>query len=89
MSRIAAGHAGAAETGSPGLTQVMAVTGALALIVMAVHAASALAVVRRGREPELVGFHRFSLWVWALWLVPYVTGMVGSMSGGSGTQLAG
>ncbi len=89
MSRIAAGHAGAAETGSPGLTQVMAVTGALALIVMAVHAAWALAVVRRGREPELVGFHRFSLWVWALWLVPYVTGMVGSMSGGSGTQLAG
>ena len=46
---------------------------------MAAHAAWAIVVLLRGRENELVGFHRFSLGVWGLWLVPYVAGMASAM----------
>lgn len=63
------------------LNQVMSVTGALALILMAIHAVWALVVLIRKRPRELEQFHRFSLVVWAIWLVPYVTGMLGSMIG--------
>ncbi len=62
-----------------GLTTVMAWTGGLALALMAVHAAWAIVVLVRGRESELAGFHKLSLWVWLIWLVPYVTGMLSAM----------
>lgn len=61
------------------LTQIMAVTGAAALILMALHATWAIVILFRNRPSELSGFHKFSTWVWALWLVPYLTGMVSSM----------
>lgn len=61
------------------LTTLMAVTGALALVLMAVHLAWALAVLWRGSPGARRTFHRFSVGVWGVWLVPYVTGMVGAM----------
>jgi hypothetical protein len=33
----------------------------------------------RNREPELLKFHRFSVVVGAIWLVPYITGMLSAM----------
>lgn len=63
------------------LNQVMEVTGLLALILMAVHAVWAVVTLIRRRPRELAVFHRFSLVVWAIWLVPYITGMLGSMLG--------
>lgn len=57
---------------------VMAFTGAAALTLMAIHVVWALVVLIRGREDELLTFHRFSLAVWGLWLIPYVTGALGS-----------
>ena len=57
------------------LTTLMAVTGALALVLMAVHLAWALVVLWKGSDNARRTFHRFSLVVWALWLVPYFTGM--------------
>lgn len=60
------------------LTQIMAVSGVIALVLMAVHFAWAVIVLVRGREAELHRFHRFSVVVWAIWLVPYVTGALGS-----------
>lgn len=63
------------------LNQVMAISGVVALILMAVHFAWAVIVLVRQRENELHRFHRFSVVVWAIWLVPYVTGALGSSLG--------
>lgn len=35
----------------------------------------------RGTEEAKRTFHRFSLIVWIIWLVPYFTGMAASMIG--------
>ncbi len=69
MSRIAAADGGV------GL-QLHAFTGGLALGLMAAHAvwATAILVMRSARLRE--GFHRFSIVVWLVWLVPYVIGML-------------
>ncbi len=63
------------------LNQVMSVTGLLALILMAVHAVWAVVVLVRSRDHELATFHRLSVAVWVVWLIPYITGMLGSMIG--------
>lgn len=79
MSQIADTGA-ASPTGLGGvLYSLMAVTGALALILMALHLAWAIVVLVRDREGERKVFHRFSVVVWAIWLVPYFTGMLGAM----------
>lgn len=80
MGRIAAQNAVAGAAPAGILTQIMQVTGALALVVMAVHLAWAVVVLIRDRAEEKEKFHAFSVGVWALWLVPYFTGMVGSMA---------
>ena len=40
-----------------------------------VHAAWATWVTRRGTEEARTGFHRYSIVVWLIWLVPYFSGM--------------
>ncbi len=60
------------------LNDVMVWTGAAALALMAVHLAWAVAVLIRSREADRLAFHRFSLAVWALWLIPYLAGALGS-----------
>jgi uncharacterized repeat protein (TIGR03987 family) len=50
-------------------------TGQLALWLMFAHAIWATVVVRKGDEHALHGFHRYSLIVWIIWLVPYFGGM--------------
>ena len=70
----------AAPTGVAGvLTSVMAVTGALALLLMLVHAVWAVVTLVRNRPNELRRFHTWSLAVWLVWLVPYIMGMASSM----------
>ena len=61
------------------LDTVMAWTGVLAILLMAVHLAWAIVVRIRNRQDELQSFHRFSLAVWAIWLVPYTVGAVSAM----------
>lgn len=78
MSQVAAANPDA--TRGP-LMSIMAITGALALILMAAHAVWALVVLVRNREKEKRTFHVFSLVVWAIWLVPYFTGAAGAMIG--------
>lgn len=60
------------------LNQIMAVSGVVALALMAVHLLWAVIVLVRNREEEKRRFHRFSVVVWAIWLVPYITGALGS-----------
>ncbi len=56
-------------------------TGQLALWLMLAHAIWASAVARRGGDEARRGFHRYSLAVWIIWLVPYIGGMILGMRG--------
>jgi uncharacterized repeat protein (TIGR03987 family) len=80
MSLIAEGNRQAGVEQSI-LNQIMAVSGVIALVLMAVHLAWAVVVLVRDRENEKHSFHRFSVVVWAIWLVPYITGALGSSLG--------
>ncbi len=81
MTRIAA-SGGTAKGGLAAvLNQLMAITGALALLLMAVHLIWAITVLLRDRESEKKQFHRFSLGVWLAWLVPYFAGSAAAMIG--------
>jgi uncharacterized repeat protein (TIGR03987 family) len=55
------------------------VTGVLAIILMLSHALWATLVFVRKDEQKLRDFHKFSLFVWLVWLVPYFTGMIAAM----------
>jgi uncharacterized repeat protein (TIGR03987 family) len=48
---------------------------------MLVHAIWATVVLLRKDEQAIVNFHKFSLVVWAIWLVPYFSGFFLSMGG--------
>jgi uncharacterized repeat protein (TIGR03987 family) len=45
------------------------------------HAIWATRVVRKGSEATRGRFHRLSLVVWAIWLIPYIGGMFLGMAG--------
>ena len=47
-------------------------TGLLAIILVIAHAAWAAIVLGRKDRETMANFHRFSMAVWTLWLVPYV-----------------
>lgn len=74
MSRIAA----SAQVAPNLLNQIMAVTGLIALLLMAGHLVWALVVMWRDRPNERLVFHVLSVAVWGIWLVPYSTGIIGS-----------
>ncbi len=54
----------------------MAITGTLALALMAFHLGWAIIVLRRNRLNELQRFHQFSIVVWSIWLIPFIAGAV-------------
>ena len=56
------------------------VTGVLAILLMVVHAVWASVVLVRKDEKAIVNFHKFSVVVWAIWLIPYFTGFFVSMA---------
>lgn len=58
-----------------------AITGGLALILMAFHALWATFIIIKKDEKSKKVFHKFSIIVWAIWLVPYILGMFIGMSG--------
>jgi uncharacterized repeat protein (TIGR03987 family) len=80
MIRIATDHQ-AAGLDSNVYQDLMAWTGSLAIGLMALHLAWAIFVLIRNRRPEVVSFHKFSVMVWAIWLVPYLAGAVAGMAG--------
>ena len=55
---------------------VHAVTGLLAILLMLIHAVWATIVLVRKDERMIRSFHRFSLAVWLIWLVPFLSPMV-------------
>ena len=65
-----------------GLTfDIHGVSGLLAIILMFIHAAWALVVLIRKNEKALTNFHKFSLFVWLIWLIPYFSPMIFGMAG--------
>ena len=55
-------------------------TGQIALWLMLIHATWATCVVKKGSEITRKKFHKYSLLVWLIWLVPYFGGMIMGMS---------
>ena len=49
------------------------ITGALAIILMLGHAIWAVVVLASKKESALQNFHKFSLFVWIMWLIPYLS----------------
>lgn len=50
-------------------------TGQIALWLMLIHATWATIAVKKGNESIRKIFHRYSLMVWLIWLIPYFGGM--------------
>jgi len=58
---------------------IHSLTGLLAILLMLVHAIWATVVLIRKDEKAITTFHNFSVIVWVIWLVPYLTGFFVSM----------
>lgn len=56
------------------------ITGFLAIVLMLFHAVWATWVLYKNDEKKKETFHKFSIIVWAIWLIPYVIGMILGMS---------
>jgi uncharacterized repeat protein (TIGR03987 family) len=56
------------------------ITGVLAIALMLFHAVWASWVLAKGRDETKARFHRFSLFVWIVWLIPFISGMVFAMA---------
>ena len=62
-------------------TDVHGISGLLAIILMFIHAAWAAAVLIRKNEKAILNFHKFSLLVWVIWLIPYFSPMIFGLAG--------
>jgi uncharacterized repeat protein (TIGR03987 family) len=60
---------------------VHGISGLIAILLMVVHAGWAFAVLRQQDEDALTRFHRFSVFVWAVWLIPYFSPMFFAIAG--------
>lgn len=58
---------------------IHSVTGALAILLMLIHAVWATAVLCMKNEKAISNFHHFSVVVWVIWLIPYLSGFFVSM----------
>lgn len=64
----------------PGIMHTLTGLGAFGL--MAIHAVWATFVLRTGSAEARAGFHRYSIVVWAVWLLPYFGGMIAGIARG-------
>ena len=51
------------------------ISGAVAILLMTIHAVWATTVLKKKSERAIRNFHKFSLIVWLLWLIPYFSGL--------------
>jgi len=65
-----------------GLTfDIHGITGVIAIVLMLIHAVWATIVLVRKDEVAINNFHKFSVVVWLIWLVPYFSPMIFGMGG--------
>jgi uncharacterized repeat protein (TIGR03987 family) len=62
-------------------TDMHTLTGQIALWLMLAHASWATVVVRKNKTELRKNFHSYSLFVWLIWLIPYIGGMIMGMNG--------
>ncbi len=58
---------------------VHSITGVTAILLMFAHATWATVVLVRRDQRAIVGFHRLSVFVWIVWMIPFLTGLVLAM----------
>lgn len=56
------------------------VTGVIAILLMLVHAIWATTVIIKNNEQLKASFHKFSVVVWLIWLIPMISGMIFGMA---------
>jgi uncharacterized repeat protein (TIGR03987 family) len=56
------------------------ITGLLAILLMLFHVIWATIVLVRKDKEMMKNFHRFSILVWFIWLIPYISGMIFGMT---------
>lgn len=52
------------------------ITGMTAILLMLFHSAWATQVLARRDEKRIVTFHRFSIFVWIVWMIPMIGGAI-------------
>jgi uncharacterized repeat protein (TIGR03987 family) len=57
------------------------ISGLLAITPMFIHAVWAVVVLVRKDENAIKNFHKFSVLVWVIWLIPYFSPMIFSLGG--------
>ncbi len=58
---------------------VHSITGAAAILLMFAHAVWATVVLIRRDQRAILGFHRLSVFVWMVWMIPFLTGLILAM----------
>ena len=77
MSQIAkSGVSGISETSA----MIHGITGTIAILLMLFHAVWATWVLYKNDKEKQRVFHKFSIFVWCIWLIPYVIGAIIGMS---------
>jgi uncharacterized repeat protein (TIGR03987 family) len=56
------------------------ITGLLAILLMLFHAIWATIVLAKKNEKMILSFHKFSIIVWIIWLIPYFGGLIFGVS---------
>lgn len=56
------------------------ITGLLALILMLFHAIWATIVLKKNDENSKLKFHKLSIVVWLIWLIPFISGAIFGMA---------
>ncbi|MFW2490138.1 HsmA family protein [Clostridium chromiireducens] len=56
------------------------ITGLLAIILMLFHALWATIVLIKNDKKAKLNFHKFSILVWTIWLIPFISGAILGMS---------
>ena len=56
------------------------ITGLLAILLMLFHAIWATIVLVRKNEKMILNFHKLSIFVWIIWLIPYFGGLIFGVS---------
>ncbi|MCP4357221.1 MAG: TIGR03987 family protein [Chloroflexi bacterium] len=59
---------------------VHGISGLIAILLMFIHAVWALGVLLKKDENAIQNFHKFSVAVWVIWLIPYFSPMFFSMA---------
>jgi uncharacterized repeat protein (TIGR03987 family) len=67
------------EMSQANLLNIHGLTGLIAILLMFVHAVWASVVLARKDEKAIVNFHKFSVLVWVIWLIPYFNGFFVAM----------